>query len=125
LGRGFSGSDALAKVASVLTNTWVASSNVVERALDDDKQDIILAALVTATIGTTAYAYVDINKPGRKIFLKLREAYKGTESKQKCAEDANCNIQLVEFGCCSKLSADTFTFKFLQCLHHLCSSRLF
>jgi len=109
----------LAYVSPVLEDSYIKPTDPEELELDTKMQNIVRAALLQATIGTTAAPYLQMKDSGSDMFLGLRKIYKGAANSQRRAEEANHEMQTLEFGRKSKDTAEAFASRFILNLRRL------
>ena len=109
----------LANVVDVLEPSWVSSSDPDEMAIENKKMGIVKAALLHATMGTTAAPYMNAKDSGREMFESLRAAYCGHDALLRKAEAAHHELATLEFGPKPKLSAEQFASTFKLCLKRM------
>ena len=81
--------------------------------LDDKRQAIVKAAVLTAVAGTTAALYIRNTMTACEMFLALCATYKGADTKQHTAERALDELQALKFENRGTCSAEGICFQIL------------
>ena len=94
-----------AQVGDLLLDTFVMPAPTdVDYDETKIKDDFLLSVIVSATLGTNAYAWVDPSKHGHEVYRTLNETFKGDDHVRHSALTAVDDFSKLSFGKNSNLS---------------------